>query len=292
MISVSAVEPRTLLYIVTANPKVMCYGDEPLPLDYSFNYAGLTEGWGWENKYALEGDIACDVSSTSASGNYPITIGSLGLPDGGPSKKKTDDQGVEWEYQYKLAYSGATYTITNAVFTASIEDVVTNYTGEAFDASGLVRTLSGVRNEQPITYVYRANGAGDWGEMPAFTNVGNYLVQFKASAPNHDEVHSSFKVTVVPAPLTATIENMTMDYTGSAVTPDFVTNVTGLVKGDVNPLTCEFREEAGEWQSEAPSFKLPGTYKIYFRASAPNHETAVTSWSTWTARPGIRRRSS
>ena len=102
-------------------------------------------------------------------------------------------------------------------------------------------------------------------------------MQFKASAPNHDEVHSSFKVTVVPAPLTATIENMTMDYTGSAVTPDFVTNVTGLVKGDVNPLTCEFREEAGEWQSDAPSFSLPGTYKIYFRASAPNHETAVTN---------------
>ena len=55
-IYVYAVEPLTLLYIVTANPKVMCYGDEPLPLDYGLQYAGLTEGWGWENKYDLEGD--------------------------------------------------------------------------------------------------------------------------------------------------------------------------------------------------------------------------------------------
>ena len=277
MISVSAVEPRTLLYIVTANPKVMCYGDEPLPLDYLLEYAGQMEGWGWENKYALVGAIACDVSSASSSGNYPITQGTLMLENGGQAQTHMDDDNVERTYQHKLTYSGATYTITNAVFETDIEDVVTNYTGEAVDANALVKTLSGIRNEQPVSYLYRANGAGDWGEMPAFTNVGNYLVQFKASAPNHDDVHSSFKVTVVPAPLTATIENMAMDYTGSAVTPDFVTNVTGLVKGDVNPLTCEFREEAGEWQSKAPSFELPGTYKIYFRASAPNHETAVTN---------------
>ena len=144
MISVSAVEPRTLLYIVTANPKVMCYGDEPLPLDYGFRYAGQMEGWGWENRYALEGDIACEVTSTSASGNYPITIGTLILHNGGQEQLHTDDDGVERKYQHKLTYSGATYTITNAVFTATIEDVVTNYTGDAFDASGLVKTLSGI----------------------------------------------------------------------------------------------------------------------------------------------------
>lgn len=277
MISVSAVEPCTLLYIVTANPKVTCYGDEPLPLDYGFKYAGQMEGWGWEHKYALEGDIACEVTSTSASGNYPITQGTLNLFNGGQEQVHTDDDGVERKYQHKLTYSGATYTITNAVFTAEIEDVVTNYTGEAFDASGLMRTLSGVRNEQPVTYSYRANGAGDWGEMPAFTNVGNHLVQFVASAPNHDDVRSSFKVTVVPALLMATIEGVTVNYTGSAITPAVVTNVTGLVRGDINPLTCEFRDEVGEWQSEVPSYVLPGTYKIYFRASAPNHTTVVTN---------------
>ena len=255
----------------------MCYGDEPLPLDYGFRYAGQMEGWGWENKYALEGELACEVTSTSASGNYPITQGTLLLENGGPEQLHIDDDGVERKYQHKLTYSGATYTITNAVFTATIEDVVTNYTGDAFDASGLVKTVSGVRNEQPVTYRYRANGAGDWGEMPAFTNVGNHLVQFVASAPNHDDVRSSFKVTVVPAPLTATIEGVTVNYTGAAITPAVVTNVTGLVRGDINPLTCEFRDEAGEWQSEVPSFTLPGTYKVFFRASAPNHATSVTN---------------
>jgi hypothetical protein len=113
--------------------------------------------------------------------------------------------------------------------------------------------------------------------MPEFTNVGNHLVQFVASAPNHDDVRSSFKVAVVPAPLTATIEDIALDYTGSVLTPEFATNVTGLVRPELNPLTCEFRDEAGEWQSEMPSFTMPGTYKVYFRASAPNHATAVTN---------------
>lgn len=276
-IAVSAVEPCTLLYIVTANSKVACYGDEPLPLDYMLEYAGQTEGWGWENKYSIVGAISSAVTQVSASGIYPILQGTLMLEGGGQAQTHIDDDGVTRTYQHKLTYSGATYTITNAVFTADIEDVVTNYTGEAVDASALEKTLSGIRNEQPVSYLYRANGAGDWGEMPAFTNVGNYIVQFKASAPNHDEVHSSFKVTVVPAPLMATIENVVTNYTGEALTPDFVTNVTGLVRGELNLLTCEFREEAGEWQPTVPSFTLPGVYKVFFRASAPNHETAVTN---------------
>ena len=272
-----AVEANTLLYIVTANPKIACYGDAVQTIDYTGpEFAGQTEGWGFENKYGLTGDIACEVTAISPSGNYPITQGSLMLENGGAEKQNTVD-GVESRYQYKLAFSGATYTITNAVFTTAIADVVTNYTGEAFDASGLEKTLSDIRNEQPVTYLYRADGAGDWGEMPAFTDAGSHLVQFVASAPNHDDVRSSFKVTVTPAPLTATIEGVTVNYTGSAITPAVVTNVTGLVRGDINPLTCEFRDESGEWQSEVPSFILPGTYKIYFRASAPNHATFVTN---------------
>ena len=272
-----AVEANTLLYIVTANPKIACYGDPVQTIDYTGpEFAGQTEGWGFENKYGLTGAIACEATAVSPSGNYPITQGSLMLENGGAEKKNTVD-GVESRYQYKLAFSGATYTITNAVFTTAIADVVTNYTGEAFNASGLEKTLSGIRNEQPVTYLYRADGAGDWGEMPSFTDEGSHLVQFVASAPNHDDVRSSFKVTVLPAPLTATIEGVTVNYTGSAITPAVVTNVTGLVRGDLNPLTCEFRDEAGEWQREVPSFILPGTYKIYFRASAPNHATFVTN---------------
>ena len=53
--------------------------------------------------------------------------------NGGQEQLHTDDNGVERKYQHKLTYSGATYTITTAVFTADIEDVVTNYTGDDYE---------------------------------------------------------------------------------------------------------------------------------------------------------------
>ena len=274
-----AIEANTLIYIVTANSKIACYGDAVQALDYSGpEFAGLTEGWGFDNKYGLTGEIACEVTAASPSGVYPITQGTLNLENNGDEKTRTvEEEGKTYRYQYKLAFSGATYTITNAVFTASIGDVVTNYTGEALDASALVKTISGVRNEQPVSYQYRANGAGDWGELPAFANVGNYLVQFVASAPSHDDVRSSFKVTVVPAPLEATISAENWNYNGVARQPVVSTNVTGLVHGELNPLTCEFRDAAGEWQTELPLFTEPGEYKLYFRVSAPNHTTFTTN---------------
>jgi len=285
-ISVShAIEANTLIYIVTAKPKTGCYGDAPQPLDYTLEYAGQTEGWGWDNKYGLTGAIACyestnpvlvAVSSNSSSGSYPITQGTLLLENGGAEKQNTVD-GVETRYQYKLSFSGATYTITNAVFTTDIEDVVTNYTGDAYDTSELTTTLSGVRNGQPVTYLYRVGGAGEWGALPALTDVGNYNVQFKATARSHDDVRGSFKVTIVPAPLEASISAGNWDYTGEARQPVITTNVTGLVHPELNPLTCEFRDEAGEWQSEVPSFTQPGEYKLYFRVSASNHATFTTN---------------
>ena len=42
-----AIEENALIYIVTANPKMMCYGDTPQAVDYELAYAGVTNGWGW-----------------------------------------------------------------------------------------------------------------------------------------------------------------------------------------------------------------------------------------------------
>ncbi len=274
-----AVEQNTLIYIVTANPRTMCYGDSPLPLSYTFGgYAGTTSGYGWEHKYGFEGDISCDVTSATPAGNYTIGQGTFMLEGGGQDQKYTDpDTGIEGRYQHKLAFSEATYTVSNAVFAARIADVTTNYTGAACDADVFGKTVTGVRNGQTVTYQYRVGGAGEWTPAPAFTNVGHHAVQFVASAPSHDDVHGTFMVTVEPAPLTATIEDVNANYTGGALTPDVVTNVTGLVRGDLNPLTCEFRDESGEWQESVPTFTMPGTYTLFFRASAPNHAEYVTN---------------
>ena len=270
-----AVEANTLIYIVTANPKTGCYGDAIEALDYTGpEYAGLTSGWGFDNKYGLTGELACEATASSLPGTYPITQGDFGLVDGGAEKINTED-GVEYRYQYKLAFSGATYTITNAVFSAEIEDVSHTYNAEAVDTSELVKTVSGNRGD--VSFNYRV-GTGEWSDtLPAFTNVGNYVVQFKASATGHDDVCGMFNVTVSPAPLYAEISVPDVDYAGRNVVPAITTNVTGLVRGDLNPLTCEFKDEASDWLSEPPSNMHPGLYKLFFRVSAPNHLSYITN---------------
>ena len=112
---------------------------------------------------------------------------------------------------------------------------------------------------------------------PSFTDAGNYIVQFKASAPNHTGNNGTFAVTINPAPLYAEISAANWSYTGVAQSPVITTNVTGHVEPDLNPLTCEFRDEAGEWQGEVPAFTQPGEYKLYFRVSARNHATFTTN---------------
>ena len=272
-----AVENSTLLIVANANPKRGCYGDAPLPLDYVLTYGGLTNGPGrayYDEHYGLSGELGCEVTATSPVGQYDITKGTLT-----DSFATYEDFGTGLSYYYQLLFTGAKYTITNAVFTASIEDFTERYTGEPCDVSALVCTTNGIRNEQPVTFLYRV-GSGEWSSaMPSgYTDVGNYMVQFKASAPNHDDVRGTFKVTIEPVPLSATIAvTSNLTYTGSAQTPPIATNVTGLVRGDINALTCEFRDESGEWSDTVPSFTVPGTYKLFFRVSAPNHATFVTN---------------
>ena len=274
-VSVSAATADTLYLFVNANAKKGVYGDAPQTLDYTVTYGGQTNDVAMAHKPAIVGAASCEVDATTAPGVYEIAKGTLGLENGGPSYTDPD---TEIDYQYAFAYVGAQYTVTNAQFSVTISDTTAVYTGEPFDTNRLVIVASGVRNNQQVSYQYRV-GANEWAPTfdTNFSNTWTHIVQFKASAPNHDDATGTFLITIDPAPLTATIAAGNLPYTGAAQTPAITTNVTGRVKPERNPLTCEFRDEAGEWQTEVPTFTQPGTYTLWFRASAPNHTTAVTN---------------
>ena len=280
------VATNTLIIYANANPKMGCYGDELQTLDYTVTYGGLTEGPGWDNytntSIHVEGALSCAATATSKVGQYDIEKGTLALSNHGESYQHpvgdpdpvTGDQAYII-YNYLLSYVGAKYAVTNAVFSASFEDAESTYDGESH--AGASPTVTGIRNNQTVSYQYRV-GTNDWVAVaPSFTDAGNYIVQFKASASNHTGNNGTFAVTINPAPLYAEISAANWSYTGVAQSPVITTNVTGHVKPELNPLTCEFRDEAGEWQGEVPAFTQPGEYKLYFRVSAPNHATFTTN---------------
>ena len=281
------VSANTLIVYANANPKMGCYGDEPQALDYTVSYGGLTEGPGWDHytnaSIHVVGAPSCTVTATSNAGQYDIEQGSLALSNNGePYQHPVVDPdtgvptGESITYNYLLSYVGAKYAVTNAVFSASFDDAEFTYDGESH--AGASPTVTGIRNSRTVSYQYRV-GSGEWGNTaPSFTNAGTYAVQFKASAPNHTGNNGTFAVTINPAPLYAEISAGNLNYTGKAQSPVITTNVTGHVEPDLNPLTCEFRDEAGEWITNAvPSFTQPGTYKLFLRVSAPNHTSFTTN---------------
>ena len=274
------VPANTLIVYANANPKIGCYGDELQTLDYTVTYGGLTEGPGWDNytntSIHVEGALSCAVTATSKVGQYDIAQGTLALSNHGESYQHPvvdpvtgDPTGDYITYNYLLSYAGAKYAVTNAVFSASFEDAESTYDGESH--AGASPTVTGIRNNQTVSYQYRV-GTNEWVAVaPSFTDAGNYIVQFKASASNHTGNNGTFAVMINPAPLYAEISAANWSYTGVAQSPVITTNVTGHVEPALNPLTCEFRDEAGEWQGDVPAFTQPGEYKLYFRVSAPNH---------------------
>ena len=272
-ITVSASNPNTLFIYANANPKKSAYGDAPQTLDYVPSYGGLTNDVAMANKPIVSGGPACAVTATTDSGLYDITQGTLAID---PTETEKFIDGTN--YYYRLVFVGAKYAVTNAQFSVDISDTTVPYSGEPFDTNRLVIAASGVRNNQPVSYQYRV-GTNEWAATfdTSFSNIWTHIVQFKASAPNHDDATGTFMITIEPAPLTATISAGNLTFTGAAQTPVVTTNVSPRVHPERNPLTCEFRDEAGEWQAEVPSFTQPGTYTLWFRASAPNHATAVTN---------------
>ena len=301
---------NTILITARAIPQKRCYGDEPPAFDYEVTYAGYTNTIAWDHKPSVVGEPACvtitddpaqqvPVTSQSPSGQYRIIQNTLALsnpepfvltvtepvvdPETGeqvidPETHEPMTQTVTTEYEFMFAYARARYTITNAVFSATVADVSAIYTGEPQSTDDLVKTETGVRNSQPVSYQFR--GVGDeWGDAfsASYTDVGTHTFEFKASAPNHDDTFGTFTIAITPAPLSATISAEDLNYLAVPQTPQVTTNVTGLVKPDLNPLTCQFRDESGEWQATVPSFTRPGVYNLYFRVSAPNHETFTTN---------------
>ncbi|MBO6067106.1 MAG: hypothetical protein J6P80_02995, partial [Kiritimatiellae bacterium] len=280
--TIKAVPANTLLVYAYANPKIGCYGDEPQALDYRLSYGGLMEGPGWNNwtnlfTGTLGGELSCAVTnSLTPSGQYEISNEFGNLNPGGIGNTYQHEGGDF--YYYLLCVVSAKYTVTNAYFTASIADTNLVYTGEAIDLGALDFTLTGLRNDQPVTYEFRV-GTNDWAStLPSnYSNIWTQVVQYRASAPSHNGDSGTFKITIEPAPLTAEISAADMNYIGRAQTPVITTNVYGLVHGEINPLLCEFRDEVGEWSTELPQFTNPGTYKLFFRVSATNHTTFVTN---------------
>lgn len=71
---------------------------------------------------------------------------------------------------------------------------VLKYTGNP--QRTLVYTSADALYDQPVTFRYSKTGTNDWGDMPMFTEAGQYTVYYEVSAPNHRTEQGHFVVTI------------------------------------------------------------------------------------------------
>ncbi len=194
---------------VTANNASMTYGGN-LPT-FTASYSGFVNG---DGQGVLSGapSLTTTASSSSPVGNYPITAA----------------QGTLTAQNYTFTFANGTLTINKAVLTVTANNASMTYGGTlpAFTAS--------------YTGFVNGDGQGVLSGAPSLTTtatagspVGNYTItaaQGTLSAQNYSFAFVSGTLSISPAVLTVTANNLTRQYGQN--NPTFTYTMTGFLNGD------------------------------------------------------------
>jgi hypothetical protein len=191
--------------VVTADDKIVTYG-AALPT-FTASYSGFVNG---DTAASLTQPVtfATTAIASSPTGTYPITITSGGSPN------------------YSLSFKSGNLLIARAVLTITADDKTKVY-GDAlptFTASykGLVNGDTPASLTAPIVFYTQAD---------AHTSAGVYQIRVSGGdSSNYILVLNNAALTITPAPLTVTANNVSKAY--GAPLPTFTASYNGLVNGD------------------------------------------------------------
>ena len=154
---------------------------------------------------------------------------------------------------YNVTVVPGTLTVTKAVFNVTITAETLTYNGDA-QAPVLTPAVSGLVNNQPISYTYSMDSAID---------AGTYTVSFVASAPNHEDVEGEFTFTIKPYAITnVTWEGNNFVYNGEEQGP---TAVAIGPKGEVLEISSTKEIYVGRYEAVAKD--IVGCNSASFRPS-------------------------
>ena len=125
------------------------------------------------------------------------------------------------------------------------------------------------------TMQYSLDGVTYAAAVPTAKLPGAYTVYYKVQGDSnhHDTKPAAVAVTIAPAQLTnVSVSAPALTYSGKAQTPA-VTVTADTV--DSAPITVTYSAaENGAYTASIPSYSAVGSYTLYYRLAAANHETA------------------
>ena len=124
-----------------------------------------------------------------------------------------------------------TFEIANAVLRTEETDYEGVYDGSAYSASLTVTNC----DTATVLYGFE-EGTYDLSQMPVFTNAGNYVVYYKATAENYSDCTGSLDVVITPKELT---DEMVSDISSYTYTSAQITPAVTVTDGEPSIITNE-----------------------------------------------------
>ena len=165
-----------------------------------------------------------------------------------------------------------TFTINPATITGDMVHLSSTsgtYNGSAYDKPDITVTFNGKPLEKDTDYTY------SW-DKEGFTTPGAYTVRVEGKGNFTGSVEKTFKINAASLSDIKVEQAGTLTYNGKAQAPDVSASAVAV---NNQPVTFTYSTEQDGTYGAMPSFTNAGTYTVYYKATAPNHNEATGSFT-------------
>lgn len=168
---------------------------------------------------------------------------------------------------------------------AKIDDIRVNITPKSVAAEWTAEesyTYTGAELTAPTAVYTDVNSAKVACEVTCdkpFKDVGEYTFTAATKDANYTLTNSTKTVTVNKAAITGVAVTQTGELTYNGEAQIANVHTTAVTKGGVSVAFTYSAAENGTYAAAVPAFTDAGTYTVYYKADAENHETAAGSFT-------------
>ena len=224
--------------------------------------AGIASGGTMKYRLGTSGDFSTDIPTATNAGTYTVYY----MVQGDSNHKDTAAQSVE-----------VTIAKAKLADVSVRQDGTLTYNGKEQTPTVITAASAYGKNEVAFTFSTEENG-NYTDAVPAFTNADDYTVYYKAAADNHETFSGSFTVTIEKAKLenVSVSQRNELTYNGGQQTVEVDTSATTV---DGSAVTFTYSMEQDGTYGDLPTFTNAGSFTVWYKAEADNHETFIGSFT-------------
>lgn len=212
----------------------------------------------------------------------PITTGAYVIYSDGWAGSQEHGE-ITYSNNLNVGEATAKVTVEGKVLTTTFKINAAKISGAAVTLSPTSGTYNGTAYNPSVsvtldgfgTLVEGTDYTLSWNKT-GFTNADTYTVTVTGEGNFEGTTERTFTINAANLADVKVEQVGTLTYTGEALTPAVSTNAVAV---NNQPITFTYSTEQNGNYGSLPSFTKAGTYTVYYKASAPNHNDATGSFT-------------